>query len=77
MRYAVVNADGLVVNVVLWDGTSEFDAGDGMTLVDLPYRMDTDDDGAEYQQYLAGLGWTYDGTNWTPPPEPESDEELA
>lgn len=74
MKYAVVNADGLVVNVVLWDGTSEFDAGDGMTLVELPYRMDVDDDGVEFRQYLAGPGWTYDGSDWTAPPV--EDEEI-
>jgi hypothetical protein len=76
MKYAVVNADGVVVNVVLWDATSDFDAGDGMTLVSLPFKMATDDDGAEYQQYFAGPGWTYDGTDWIAPP-PAEDEELA
>jgi hypothetical protein len=73
MKYAVVNTDGLVVNVVNWDGVTEFDAGDGVTLVDLPYQMATDDNGVEFRQYFAGPGWTYDGTNWIAPP-PVEDE---
>lgn len=72
MKYALVDVDGLVVNVVLWDGVSEFDAGAGMSLVSLPFEMATDDDGVEYRQYLAGPGWTFDGTDWiAPPPDPD------
>jgi len=32
MRYAVVK-DGEVVNVILWDGSAEYDPGEGLTLV--------------------------------------------
>ena len=44
--YAVV-VDGMGVNIVVWDGTSHYDPGEGATLVKL------DHDG------LGGIGWTY------------------
>ena len=61
MKYALINADGLVVNAIVWDGETEFDPGDGITVVKIP-------DGIG-----AGPGWTYDGTNWTAPPDPEEE----
>jgi len=33
MNYAVVNADNVVVNVIVWDGTTGYNPGDGLTLV--------------------------------------------
>lgn len=33
MNYAVVNADNIVVNIILWDGASAYDAGAGHNLV--------------------------------------------
>lgn len=68
MKYALVNSDGLVVNIILWDGTTSIET-DGLTTVELPYVMDTDDDGNEFKQYTAGKGYTYDGTDWTAPVE--------
>ena len=54
--YAVVDADGLVVNVVLWNGEDTgWTPPDGCTLVALPYV--TEDDG--YRRYTGGIGWTY------------------
>lgn len=47
MNYAVINAQGLVVNTIVWDGTDEYDPGDGLTLEVIP-------DGSQ-----AGIGWTY------------------
>ncbi len=32
-RYAVIE-DGVVVNIIVWDGESEYDPGDGVTLVE-------------------------------------------
>ena len=63
MRYALVDADGLVVNAIVWDGETKFDPGEGLTVAKIP-------DGIG-----AGPGWTYDGTNWIAPPA--EDEELA
>ena len=54
--YAIVDADGLVVNVVLWNGEDTgWTPPEGCTLVALPYV--TEDDG--YRRYTAGIGWTY------------------
>ena len=62
MKYAQINADGLVVNAIVWDGQTEYTPADGLTVVAVP-------DGVG-----AGPGWTYDGTNWiAPPPEPKEE----
>jgi len=63
-RYAHVNPDGLVVNCSVWDGVTEYDPGDDITLVAVP-------DGVR-----AGPGWTYDGTNWTAPPVEDEEGEV-
>ena len=36
MRYEVINSAGEVVNVVLWDGVAEYDAGEGLSLRPAP-----------------------------------------
>ena len=61
MRYALIDADGLVVNVIVWDGNAEYTAPDGLTLVQIP------------DDQPCGTGWTYDVTNWIAPP-PVEDE---
>jgi hypothetical protein len=33
MRYAVIDIDGTVVNVIVWDGVTPYDPGEGLTLV--------------------------------------------
>jgi len=63
MKYALINADGLVVNGIVWDGETEFDPGEGLTVVKIP------------DDVRAGPGWTYDGTNWTAPPPAEPDDD--
>jgi len=63
--YAVVNASGLVINVIMWDGESVWTPPDGC------YPVPLGDTGA-------GIGWTYDGEKFTAPPEPEpSHDELV
>ncbi|EKS6745954.1 tail fiber assembly protein [Enterobacter kobei] len=60
-NYALIK-NGVVENVVIWDG--EGDIFDDYTAVKL--------DGL-----TAGIGWTYDGEQFTAPPEPEpTPEEL-
>jgi len=60
MRYALVNADGLVVNAIVWDGQTDYTPAYGLTVV------------AIHDGVRAGPGWTYDGTNWiAQPPEPD------
>lgn len=56
MRYALVNADGSVVNAIVWDGQADYTPADGLTAVAVP-------DGVG-----AGPGWTFDGTDWIAPP---------
>ena len=56
-KYAHIE-DGVVTNVSLWDGVSEFDPGEGVTLV-----LANDD---------AIIGGTYDGAfHFVEPPAPE------
>lgn len=63
MRWALVNADGIVTGVILWDGETEYTPADGLTIVN------ADDT-------RAGPRWTYDGTKFTPPP-PKPDPDNA
>jgi len=56
--------NGVVDNMVLWDGVSEWTPPEGVTLVmDPPAGV--------------GIGWAYDGASWTapePPPVPVPEE---
>ena len=62
--------DGLVVNVSLWDGVTEYQPGEGVEMVPLPYTED--EDGT--RRYTAGIGWTFrDGQFVDERPEPEPD----
>jgi len=62
MRWALVDADGLVVNAIVWDGQTDYTPADGLTVVAIP-------DGVG-----VGPGWTYTGSEWiAPPPEPDED----
>jgi hypothetical protein len=58
MRYAIVQ-DGQVVNVILWDGMTAYDAPS--TPIAIPDDL------------AVCPGWSYDGSNWTAPDEPEPD----
>lgn len=53
--YAVVK-DGIVINIVVWDGETEWQPDDGEAV-----KIDN----------VAGIGWLYDGKEFTPPPEPD------
>lgn len=53
--YAVVK-DGIVINIVVWDGETEWQPDDGEAV-----KIDD----------VAGIGWLYDGKKFTPPPEPD------
>ena len=54
-HYAVIDADDLVVNTVVWDGVSEYEPGEGLTLVPLPFTEDED----ETRRYTGGIGWDF------------------
>jgi hypothetical protein len=53
MNYALIDNTGLVVNVVVWNGKSDWQPPEGQQLVELS-------DGA-------GIGWTYSDGVFTPP----------
>ena len=61
MRYAQIK-DNLVINVIVWDGKTPYDPGEGITLVKCPDTV--------------GGGFTYDGKKFTAPapvePEPSA-----
>ena len=65
-RYAMIDdASGIVVNVIEWDGDeANWKSPTGYTMV-------LDDPPA------AGPGFTYDGTNFIPPPSGQVPEEPA
>lgn len=59
-HYAVVNSEGRVERVVVWDGISDYDCGDGNALIAIPYEDVTDDfDGSVHRIYAGGVGWDY------------------
>ncbi|WP_313471694.1 tail fiber assembly protein [Atlantibacter hermannii] len=60
--YAVVK-DGIVINIVAWDGETEWQPDEG-------YAVKTDGS--------VGIGWLYDGETFTPPPvAPPSHAQLV
>ncbi len=60
--YAVVK-DGIVINIVVWDGETEWQPDEG-------YAVKTDGS--------VGIGWLYDGETFTPPPvAPPSHAQLV
>lgn len=50
--------DNIVQNIAVWDGVSNW-SPDGYVLVDIT------------SQPQVGIGWIYDGTNFTAPPPSE------
>ena len=55
--YAVIDPNGNVVNMVVWDGESEWYPPEGMIVIE------SGDSGC-------AIGWTYKGGIFTPPPAP-------
>lgn len=57
-RYLELNADGLVVNIIVWDGVSPY-APEGHTLLPCDEHPQT------------SFGWTLSGNTWiAPSPNP-------
>lgn len=69
MRCAVIDSNNIVQNTVVWDGSSPYNPGPGLSLVEIK-------DGVDY-----GPGWIYDPATGTftdpnppqPDPQPEPD----
>jgi hypothetical protein len=58
--YAVVGPDGVVVNVVVWDGQpTKWQPQDGHTLVAIPFEDVVEDGVIVRRIYKAGIGWDY------------------
>ncbi|KNC89875.1 tail fiber assembly protein [Trabulsiella odontotermitis] len=64
MKEFAVIKNGLVANVILWDGADNTFA-DGIDGALISILADT----------AVGAGWGYDGSTFTPPPEPEKTKE--
>lgn len=62
--FAVIDAEGLVVNSIVWDGETEFEPGDGLSLV-LP----------ELSAYW-GIGFRFVDGEWIAP-EPDGEVDYA
>lgn len=65
-RYAVIDENNALINVIVWDGVTPYDPGPGLSLVII-------NEGVSY-----GPGWIYDPETQTfidptppPPPPPE------
>ncbi|EJT7453870.1 tail fiber assembly protein, partial [Escherichia coli] len=60
--YAVVNSDGLIINIVVWDGVTEWEPPEGTHAV-------------RCGDNLCGIGGTYKEGVFNVPPEPEVPKE--
>lgn len=61
-KWAVVK-NGVVVNIVLWDGENDWEPEDGQIAVPIPPPVDNEQE--------AGIGWSYSDGTFIAPPEPE------
>lgn len=55
-RYAIVDSNNKVDNIVIWDEASQWSPPEGMKMV-------------KAEDMLCDLGWTYDGEAFVAPPE--------
>ena len=54
-KYAIVNSENIVENVILWDGSSDWVAPQGKTLIDV-------------ENVKCGIGWTHSNGTFSEPP---------
>lgn len=59
MKQFAIIENGVVINIVVWDGTTKFDLKPGQISVDITGIKNV------------GIGSTYDGRDFTPPPQVE------
>ncbi len=64
-RYALLDADGNVTNVILWDGKTEWEPPEGHTTRRLNARG---------KDARVAPGWRLDGGTWAEPDRPEPAE---
>lgn len=53
MRYAMIDTSGVVENVIVWDGETDYEPPEGMTLLSCVPEV--------------SIGWTYGNGAFTPP----------
>jgi len=53
-RYAIINSDNVVENVVLWDEVSQWSPPEGRSMI-------------KVEDVVCGIGWVYDNGNFTDP----------
>lgn len=65
MRYLVIDPDGFVVNIIMWDGVSKFNWRDKTPMLesDAPFGV--------------RIGWRYLNNEWIQPPKPITEENTG
>jgi hypothetical protein len=64
--WAVVR-DGVVENIVLWNGHDPYDPGHGARLVPLPFMLNSDGT----RHYTGDIGWVYANGAFSPADQPQ------
>lgn len=60
-KYAIVNADNIVENIIVWDEVSEWRPPEGRIIV-------------KAEEILCDIGWTHDNGAFIAPLEPSVDQ---
>jgi hypothetical protein len=55
-RYAIVDSNNVVNNIIIWDEASQWSPPEGMKMV-------------KAEHVLCDIGWTHDGESFIAPPE--------
>lgn len=64
-RHAIIDGDGIVRNMILWDGAAEWAPPQGMSVI-------------EAEGVLCDMGWKWENGVFTaPPPEPPAQEPTS
>lgn len=62
-NWAIISQEtNIVLNTIVWDGVSEYNPGNNLSLIQLP-------EGISY-----GIGWTWDGEKFIDPNPPVAEE---
>jgi hypothetical protein len=56
-RYAIIDSNGLVENIILWDEASEWSPPEGMSMV-------------KVEDVVCNMGWKYENEVFTAPETP-------
>jgi hypothetical protein len=59
-HWAMIDSNNLVINIIDWDGESDWSPPQGTTIIDL----------TNYE-ITPSIGWTYENGAFVPPPPPE------